>query len=166
MSFSTFPWRPLFATLPRPNPFILHLTVVSESGGPRNLRTCGADRDRHYQVKKKRRPIQQNMQLFVFKQFMQPLFPSVAGGGLGRWITPRQAVFPDFSFGDMGPLGAALVAAGMPLVDVSPEVCVKFQQSCPSLRYLTPQLLRRQLAIAGGRKPKLTDRATVVLALK
>jgi sacsin len=66
----------------------------------------------------------------------------------------------------MGELGAALVSAGMPLVDVTPEVCVKFQQACPTLRYLTPQLLRRQLTKAGGRKPKLTDRTTVVLALR
>eukprot|EP01018_Ginkgo_biloba_P011710 Gb_03748 [translate_table: standard] len=81
----------------------------------------------------------------------------------GQWISAKQAVFPDYSFSEADELGNALAEAGLPLIGAPKSVVVRFQEFCPSLRYLTPQLLRNLLI---RRKRGFKHREAMLLTLK
>ncbi|KAL2612990.1 hypothetical protein R1flu_024682 [Riccia fluitans] len=83
--------------------------------------------------------------------------------GRGKWVSAKRAVFPDNKFSEAQELGKALAEAGLPLADASDAVVSKFREFCPSLRYLTPHLLRRSLA---GRTRSLGSKRVLALALK
>ncbi|KAJ4961747.1 hypothetical protein NE237_021657 [Protea cynaroides] len=63
----------------------------------------------------------------------------------GQWITTKQAIFPDFTFPQAAELIEALSDAGLPMVIISKSVVERFMEVCPSLHYLTSQLLRTLL---------------------
>ncbi|XP_068639684.1 uncharacterized protein [Aristolochia californica] len=81
----------------------------------------------------------------------------------GQWISTKQALFPDFLFPRSNELVEALSASGLPLVVVTKPVMERFMQACPSLHYLTPQLLRNLLI---RRKRDFKDKESMVLALE
>ncbi|KAG9441938.1 hypothetical protein H6P81_017792 [Aristolochia fimbriata] len=81
----------------------------------------------------------------------------------GQWISTKQALFPDFAFPKSSALAEALSLSGLPLVEVSEQVMEIFMQSCPSLHYLTPRLLRNLLI---RRKREFKDKESMVLALE
>ncbi|OAE21027.1 hypothetical protein AXG93_606s1120 [Marchantia polymorpha subsp. ruderalis] len=83
--------------------------------------------------------------------------------GRGKWVSAKKAVFPDNRFSEAQELGKALAEAGLPLVDAPDPVVSKFREFCPSLRYLTPHLLRKSLA---GRTRSLGNKRVLALALK
>ncbi|KAG0477770.1 hypothetical protein HPP92_012489 [Vanilla planifolia] len=60
----------------------------------------------------------------------------------GQWISAKQAIFPDFAFPKVVELAEFLSEAGLPVVNVSNKIVDRFMDSCPSLHFLTPQLLR------------------------
>ncbi|KAJ4822812.1 hypothetical protein Tsubulata_015814 [Turnera subulata] len=63
----------------------------------------------------------------------------------GNWISAKQALFPDFTFHKAVDLVEALSGSGLPLVTVSKPLVERFMEACPSLNFLTPQLLRTLL---------------------
>ncbi|KAH7404684.1 hypothetical protein KP509_15G038000 [Ceratopteris richardii] len=63
----------------------------------------------------------------------------------GRWIPPSKAIFPDFSYSQMMELGSALTDARLSLVNTPTSLVDQFKKYCPTLRYLTPQLMRSLL---------------------
>nr|CAD1821120.1 unnamed protein product [Ananas comosus var. bracteatus] len=63
----------------------------------------------------------------------------------GQWISTRQAIFPDFSFSMAAELSEVLAQAGLPIVSVSKLIVDKFMETCPSLHFLNPSLLRNLL---------------------
>ncbi|KAL8139892.1 hypothetical protein V2J09_005913 [Rumex salicifolius] len=81
----------------------------------------------------------------------------------GRWISTKQALLPDFSFTKMVQLIEALSVAGLPVVTVSQPVVERFMDVCPSLYYLTPQLLRSLLI---RRKFDFHERSALILTLE
>ncbi|CAM6095372.1 unnamed protein product [Calypogeia fissa] len=83
--------------------------------------------------------------------------------GRGKWVSAKKAVFPDNRFKEAKELGKALAEAGLPLVDVPDAVVARFQEVYPSLKYLTPHLLRRSLF---QRTRSLGSKEVLVLALK
>ncbi|EFJ19830.1 hypothetical protein SELMODRAFT_152901 [Selaginella moellendorffii] len=87
------------------------------------------------------------------------LFTTLRGG---KWISAKQAVFPDFSFPEMTELGNALVEIGLPLISVPEAVTTRFREVCPSLKFFSPRLLQR-LLIASRRT---LERRISILALK
>ncbi|XP_010245479.1 PREDICTED: sacsin [Nelumbo nucifera] len=84
-----------------------------------------------------------------------------ARGGL--WISTKQAIFPDFTFLKENELVEALSDAGLPIVTVSKPVVEMFMEVCPSLHYLTPQLLRTLLI---RRKREFKNRDAMILMLE
>lgn len=81
----------------------------------------------------------------------------------GQWISAKRAILPDYSFSEVDKLGIALAEAGLPLIDAPKSVVVRFQEFCPSLRYLTPHLLRNLLI---RRKHGFKERDTMLITLK
>ncbi|KAL5993451.1 hypothetical protein ACLOJK_014376 [Asimina triloba] len=81
----------------------------------------------------------------------------------GQWISTKQAVFPDFSFHKADELGEALSNAGLPLVTVSKPVVERFMDACPTLHFLTPQLLRSLLI---RRKREFKSKEAMILMLE
>ncbi|KAL6189694.1 hypothetical protein ACLB2K_036097 [Fragaria x ananassa] len=81
----------------------------------------------------------------------------------GQWISTKQAIFPDFTFDKVDELIEALSDAGLPLVTVSKPIVERFQDVCPALHFLTPQLLKTLLI---RRKREFKDRITMILALE
>ncbi|KAK8969856.1 hypothetical protein KSP40_PGU011807 [Platanthera guangdongensis] len=63
----------------------------------------------------------------------------------GRWISARQAIFPDFTSPNAIQLAEVLSEADLPVADVSNIIVERFIDSCPSLNFLSPQFLRRLL---------------------
>ncbi|KAJ0674652.1 putative transcription factor C2H2 family [Helianthus annuus] len=103
---------------------------------------------------------------------MQKLYNFIADSGLrvlftkargGQWISTKQAIFPDFSFENVGDLIDALSDAGLPMTTIPKPHVEKFKKFCPSLHFLTPQLLRTLLV---RRKREFRDRNGMLLALE
>ncbi|KAI5066266.1 hypothetical protein GOP47_0018890 [Adiantum capillus-veneris] len=91
---------------------------------------------------------------------MPVLFTSAKGG---QWLPPRKAVFPDYSYSQAAMLGNALSDAGLSLLNAPASVVNQFQQHCPRLRYLTPQLLRSLLI---RRQRALSSHEAMLASLK
>ncbi|KAJ7566796.1 hypothetical protein O6H91_02G118900 [Diphasiastrum complanatum] len=89
-----------------------------------------------------------------------PVLYTAAGGG--RWVTPKQAIFPDYPFAQGTELRDALSETGLPCIDAPAPVVAAFQKFAPSLRYLTPRLLRKWLT---GSRRSLKHRRATNLAL-
>ncbi|XP_058090303.1 uncharacterized protein LOC131236843 isoform X2 [Magnolia sinica] len=81
----------------------------------------------------------------------------------GQWISTKQAVFPDFTFPKANELSEALSNAGLPLVTVSKPMVERFMEICPSLHFLTPQLLRTLLI---RRKREFKNRDAMIVTLE
>ncbi|KAH7692178.1 sacsin protein [Dioscorea alata] len=81
----------------------------------------------------------------------------------GKWITTRQAIFPDFNFPKVTELAETLSEVGLPLVCVSKQVVDRFMEACPSLHFLSPNLLRSLLI---RRKREFKSKAAVLMALE
>ncbi|GAB4842780.1 hypothetical protein Ancab_012755 [Ancistrocladus abbreviatus] len=81
----------------------------------------------------------------------------------GRWISTKQALFPDFSFDKMLLLVEVLADAGLPLVTMTEPLVERFVEVRPSLHYLTPQLLRTLLI---QRKCGFSERSALLLVLE
>ncbi|KAK9117869.1 hypothetical protein Scep_015962 [Stephania cephalantha] len=81
----------------------------------------------------------------------------------GQWISTKQAIFPDFSFSKVHELAEALSDADLPLITVSKSIVERFKEVCPSLHFLTPQLLRTLLI---RRKRGFRDKDAIVLTLE
>ncbi|KAK9115561.1 hypothetical protein Sjap_014508 [Stephania japonica] len=81
----------------------------------------------------------------------------------GQWISTKQAIFPDFSFPKVHELAEALSDADLPLITVSKSIVERFKEACPSLHFLTPQLLRTLLI---RRKRGFRDKDAMVLTLE
>ena len=81
----------------------------------------------------------------------------------GQWISAKQAVFPDFTFSKSLELVEVLSDAGLPIVSLSKPLVARFMEFCPSLRFLTPQLLRTLLI---RRKRGFRDRNAMILTLE
>ena len=103
---------------------------------------------------------------------VQKLYNFIADSGLsvlytkargGQWISAKQAVFPDFTFSKAHELVEVLSDAGLPLVSLSKPLVERFMEFCPSLRFLTPQLLRTLLI---RRKRGFRDRNAMILTLE
>lgn len=98
--------------------------------------------------------------LFVSDSGVRVLYTQARGG---QWISAKQAIFPDFSFGKACELIDALSNAGLPLATVPKLLVENFMEICPSLHFLTPQLLRTLLI---RRKREFRDRNAIILALE
>ncbi|KAF2301861.1 hypothetical protein GH714_029947 [Hevea brasiliensis] len=81
----------------------------------------------------------------------------------GQWVAAKQVIFPDFSFHMAHELVEALSDAGLPLVTVSKPLVQRFMEACPSLNFLTPQLLRTLLI---RRKRGFKERSSMILTLE
>ncbi|PKA59238.1 E3 ubiquitin-protein ligase MUL1 [Apostasia shenzhenica] len=81
----------------------------------------------------------------------------------GQWIAARQAIFPDFKFSKVHELSEILSEAGLPVVCVSNEIVDRFMDSCPSLHFLSPQLLRNVLI---RRKRGFKKKDAIITALE
>lgn len=80
----------------------------------------------------------------------------------GQWISTKQAVFPDFNFDKAHELIEVLSGAGLPLVTLSKSLVNQFMEFCPSLHFLTPQLLRALLI----RRKRGFERDAMILTLE
>ncbi|XP_075490038.1 uncharacterized protein LOC142528761 isoform X2 [Primulina tabacum] len=81
----------------------------------------------------------------------------------GRWISTKQAIFPDHTFHKAWELLDALSDAGLPVAIVQKEIVDKFKDIIPSLHYLTPELLRTLLI---RRRREFSDRDAMFLILE
>ncbi|XP_029123505.1 uncharacterized protein [Elaeis guineensis] len=81
----------------------------------------------------------------------------------GQWISTRQAIFPDFTFPKAVELAEALSEAGLPMVLVSKQIVDRFMETCPSLHFLNPHLLRILLI---RRKRGFKNKEAVILTLE
>lgn len=81
----------------------------------------------------------------------------------GQWISTKQAILPDFKFDKAFQLIEALSDAGLPLVAAPEAIVDRFMEVCPSLHFLTPQLLRSLLI---RRKRGFKDRNAMILTLE
>ncbi|XP_059656455.1 uncharacterized protein LOC132303270 isoform X2 [Cornus florida] len=97
---------------------------------------------------------------FIAEFGLRVLYTKARGG---QWISTKQAIFPDFSFKKAHELVEALSDAGLPVVTVSKPLVEKFMEICPSLHFLTPQLLRSLLI---RRKREFRDRSAMILTLE
>ncbi|XP_047319790.1 sacsin isoform X2 [Impatiens glandulifera] len=97
---------------------------------------------------------------FVADSSLCMLYTKARGG---HWISAKQAIFPDFSFQKADELVEALAEAGLPVVAVPKSLVEKFMEICPSLHFLTPQLLRTLLI---RRKRQFSDRNSMLVTLE
>lgn len=81
----------------------------------------------------------------------------------GQWVTAKQVLFPDFNFDKAHDLVEALSDASLPLVTISKPLVQRFMEACPSLNFLTPQLLRTLLI---RRKRGFKERSSMILTLE
>ncbi|XP_076890119.1 uncharacterized protein LOC143541094 [Bidens hawaiensis] len=102
----------------------------------------------------------QNLYSFIADSGLRVLFTKARGG---QWISTKQAIFPDFSFENASDLIDALSDAGLPMTTIPKPHVEKFMEFCPSLHFLTPQLLRTLLV---RRKREFRDRNGLLLALE
>lgn len=91
---------------------------------------------------------------------LRVLFTKARGG---QWITPKQAILPDFDFPRSNELVEALSDAGLPLAVVSGPVVERFVEVCPTLNFLKPQLLRNLLK---RRTREFKSRSDMLVALE
>ncbi|KAG6713651.1 hypothetical protein I3842_05G164000 [Carya illinoinensis] len=98
--------------------------------------------------------------VFIADFGLRVLFTKARGG---QWISTKQSIFPDFTFHKAHDLVEALADAGLPLVNVYQQLVERFMEFCPSLHFLTPQLLRTLLI---RRKRGFKDRNAMVLTLE
>ncbi|OMO98695.1 Zinc finger, RING-type [Corchorus olitorius] len=98
--------------------------------------------------------------IFIAEFGLRILYTEARGG---QWISTKQAIFPDFTFDKAHELVEALCDAGLPLLNVPKPVVERFMEVCPSLHYLTPQLLRSLLT---RRRRAFKDRKAVILTLE
>lgn len=97
---------------------------------------------------------------FLSDSKLHVLFTQARGG---QWISTKQAIFPDCSFGRSRELADVLSDAGLPMALV-PEILVEqFGRTCPYLHFLNPQLLRSLLV---QRRREFRDRNAAILALE
>lgn len=80
----------------------------------------------------------------------------------GQWISTRQAIFPDYTFPKVAELMEALSDAGLPIVTVPKPIVERFTDSCPSLHFLNPFLLRNLLI---RRKRGFKDKDAMLITL-
>lgn len=97
---------------------------------------------------------------FIAEFGLRVLYTKARGG---QWISTKQAIFPDFTFDKACELIEALSDAGLPVVTVPKPLVEKFHEVCPSLHFLTPQLLRRLLI---RQKRGFRDRNATILTLE
>lgn len=97
---------------------------------------------------------------FVADSGVRVLYTRARGG---QWISTKQAIFPDYSFAKACELIDVLTDAGLPLATIPKELVEKFMEICPSLHFLTPQLLRTLLI---RRKREFRGRGAIILALE
>nr|XP_043609454.1 sacsin [Erigeron canadensis] len=102
----------------------------------------------------------QKLYNFVADTGLRVLFTKARGG---QWISTKQAIFPDFTFEKANDLVDALSDAGLPMTTIPKPHVEKFMEFCPSLHFLTPQLLRTLLV---RRKREFCDRNGMLLALE
>ncbi|XP_031090600.1 sacsin isoform X2 [Ipomoea triloba] len=81
----------------------------------------------------------------------------------GHWISTKQAIFPDFSFSKALELVEALSDAGLPIASIPKAIVDNFMEICPSLNFLTPQLLRTLLI---RKQREFRDRNAMILTLE
>uniref|UniRef100_A0A7N0RD15 RING-type domain-containing protein n=1 Tax=Kalanchoe fedtschenkoi TaxID=63787 RepID=A0A7N0RD15_KALFE len=84
-----------------------------------------------------------------------------ANGGL--WISPKQSIFPDFSYSKVLELVEGLADTGLPLVSVPEAIVNNFLEYNPSLHYLSSRLLRNLLI---RRKRVFKHKNAMILALE
>ncbi|KAL7096896.1 hypothetical protein ACP275_10G109500 [Erythranthe tilingii] len=97
---------------------------------------------------------------FISENGLPVLYAKARGG---QWISTKQAIFPDHNFDKSSELLKALSDAGLPVASVPKEIVNKFMEICPSLHFLTPQLLRTLLI---RRRREYTDRNAMILTLE
>ncbi|KAG8376019.1 hypothetical protein BUALT_Bualt09G0019400 [Buddleja alternifolia] len=97
---------------------------------------------------------------FVSDSGLRVLYTKTRGG---QWISTKQAILPDHNFGKAWELLEALSDAGLPVASVPKEIVNKFVEICPSLHFLTPQLLRTLLV---RRTREFRDRNAMILTLE
>ncbi|KAL8483693.1 hypothetical protein ACS0TY_026393 [Phlomoides rotata] len=102
----------------------------------------------------------QKLYQFLSESGLRVLYTKTRGG---QWISAKQAIFPDHNFDKSWELLEALSDAGLPVADVPKEIVEKFMEICPSLHFLTPQLLRTLLI---RRKREFKDRNAMILTLE
>ena len=102
----------------------------------------------------------QKLYLFIANFGLRVLHTKARGG---QWISTKQAIFPDFMFSKAHELIEVLSDAGLPLVTVSEPIVERFMEVCPSLHFLTPQLLRTLLI---RRRRGFKDRNAMILTLE
>ncbi|GAB2275278.1 hypothetical protein Dimus_010038 [Dionaea muscipula] len=107
-----------------------------------------------------------------WSSMLQKLYKHITDSGVrvlytkakgGRWISTKQALFPDYTFGKMHLLVDILSEAGFPLVTLSQPLVESFMEAQPALHYLTPHLLRTLLI---QRKYGFSERSAVILMLE
>ncbi|KAL3825148.1 hypothetical protein ACJIZ3_021177 [Penstemon smallii] len=97
---------------------------------------------------------------FVSDSGLRVLYTKARGG---QWISTKQAILPDHNFDKAWELVVALSDAGLPVAHLPKEIVCKFVETCPSLHFLTPQLLRTLLI---RRRREFIDRNAMVLTLE
>ncbi|CAK9174309.1 unnamed protein product [Ilex paraguariensis] len=102
----------------------------------------------------------QKLYLYVADFGVRVLYTKARGG---QWISTKQAIFPDFSFDKACELVEALSDAGLPVASAPKPLVDKFREVCPSLHFLTPQLLRTLLI---RRKRGFRDRNAMIMTLE
>lgn len=102
----------------------------------------------------------QKLYQFIAENGLRVLYTKARGG---QWISPKQAIFPDHNFEKSQELSDALSDAGLPVADVPKEIVSKFMDICPSLHFLSPQLLRTLLI---RRTREFKDRNSMILTLE
>lgn len=102
----------------------------------------------------------QNLYKFISEFGLRVLYTKARGG---QWISTKQGIFPDFTFGKANELIEALSGAGLPVITAPKSIVDKFLEICPSLHYLTPELLRTLLI---RRKRGFKDKNAMVLTLE
>ncbi|KAK6149340.1 hypothetical protein DH2020_016865 [Rehmannia glutinosa] len=97
---------------------------------------------------------------FVSESGIRVLYTKSRGG---QWISAKQSIFPDHNFDKSWEVLEALSDAGLPVANVPKEIVNKFMEICPSLHFLTPQLLRTLLI---RRRREFRDRSAMILTLE
>ncbi|XP_073158695.1 uncharacterized protein [Henckelia pumila] len=97
---------------------------------------------------------------YVSNTDLRVLYTKTRGG---RWISTKQAIFPDHTFHKAWELLDALSDASLPVAIVPKEIVDKFKDIIPSLHYLTPELLRNLLI---RRRREFRDRDAMILILE
>lgn len=97
---------------------------------------------------------------FVSESGLPVLYTKARGG---QWISTKQAIFPDHDFDKSWELLEVLSDSGLPVANAPKEIVNKFMEICPSLHFLTPQLLRTLLI---RRKREYSDRNAMILTLE